>query len=499
MAEELLKETEGQAVAAWIEYLNQFRFQDMINNINENRVFNLANLKASLEIIEKHRDIIYEDVINKGAGRGGQKGMHGFIAEIAEVGVSKAREKVKGIDLQYEWVNDNGPADLIRNGVEIQQKFVNAGGHLSLEAVKKHLAKYPEYIQDGHKYQIPKDHFEKIKEYLNMPQDVANRMSTENGDFSLRQWKEVNEFCKEYNITSKNIDKNDFLEPSKLEYRKVQKGTIDSTLDNEKKELKNVSKKITQDSAEEIKVAHKASFGEGIKVATFAAVSEGAVTFVATLTSKAKEKKGIKNITKEEWEEIFSKTGISGLKGGARGITVYALTNLANSPAAVANAVFTASLGAAEQIHLYREGKISEQDFLINSEMLYLDASVSALSSIVGQVVVPVPVLGAIIGNTVGTLVYKTTKGYVYSKEEQLIKQYLEELKQIDELLDEDYKECVELLNEEMEEFLSLLELAFSPDIDICFKGSIDLAISMGVPTEEILDTKEKVDDYFMN
>lgn len=499
MVEELLKETEGQAVAAWIGYLNQFRFQDMINSINENKVFNLANLKASLEIIEEHRNIIYEDVINKGVGRGGQKGMHGFIAEIAEVGVSKAREKVKGIDLHYEWVNDNGPSDLIRNGVEIQQKFVNSGGHLSLEAVKSHLAKYPEYIKKGHKYQIPKDHFEKIKEYLKTPKDVANRMSTENGDFSLRQWKEVNAFCKEYNITSKNIDKNDFLEPSKLEYRKVQRGAIDSTLDNEKKELKDTSKNITKDSAERIKEAHKASFGEGIKVAFFSATSEGAVTFVIALVNKVREKKGIKNITKEEWGEIGSNTGISSLKGGARGITVYALTNIVNSPAAVANAVYTASLGAAEQIHLYREGKISEQDFLINSEMLYLDASVSALSSIVGQVVVPVPVLGAIVGNTVGILVYKMTKGYVHCKEEKLIKQYLKELKQVGELLAADYKECVELLNKEMEEFLSLLELAFSPDINICFKGSIDLAITMGIPIEEILDSKEKIDDYFMN
>ena len=35
--------------------------------------------------------------------------------------------------------NNNGPVDLIRNGVCIQQKFVQTGGHFSLNAIKDHL------------------------------------------------------------------------------------------------------------------------------------------------------------------------------------------------------------------------------------------------------------------------------------------------------------------------------------------------------------------------
>lgn len=57
------------------------------------------------------------------------------------------------------WVNDNGKVDLIRDGIDIQQKFVNAGGRFSLGAVAEHLHAYPDFVQNGGKYQIPSDHF----------------------------------------------------------------------------------------------------------------------------------------------------------------------------------------------------------------------------------------------------------------------------------------------------------------------------------------------------
>lgn len=71
--------------------------------------------------------------------------MHGFIAEVAEVGVRNARNLVNGMPADTEWINNNGPADLIRNGIQIQQKFVQSGGKLSLNAVEEHLRKYPDF------------------------------------------------------------------------------------------------------------------------------------------------------------------------------------------------------------------------------------------------------------------------------------------------------------------------------------------------------------------
>ncbi|MEZ5199856.1 MAG: hypothetical protein R2742_00555 [Micropruina glycogenica] len=60
-----------------------------------------------------------------------------------------------------------------------------------------------------------------------------------------------------------------------------------------------------------------------------------------------------------------------------------------------------------EQANQLRRGFIDELGFIENSEIVALEAAVSALSSFVGQALIPVPVLGAVIGNTVGTVMYK--------------------------------------------------------------------------------------------
>lgn len=49
--------------------------------------------------------------------------MHGFIAEVAECGI-ESREQILGKAPKYIWINDNGPFDFVRDGIEIQQKFV---------------------------------------------------------------------------------------------------------------------------------------------------------------------------------------------------------------------------------------------------------------------------------------------------------------------------------------------------------------------------------------
>ena len=66
-----------------------------------------------------------------------------------------------------------------------------------------------------------------------------------------------------------------------------------------------------------------------------------------------------------------------------------------------------------------RKGNISENDFLWNSEILCLDVTVSALSSFVGQAAIPIPVLGAIIGNAVGMFLYQIAKDTLARKEQQ--------------------------------------------------------------------------------
>lgn len=156
-----------------------------------------SNLNEAMATINETLNKISVNIVNNGKGRGGVTGMHGFIAEVSECGIGNAREQIVGKVPIYKWINDNGPDDLQRGNILIQQKFVNSGGHLSLCAIRQHFNQYPDYLDKNKVYQIPKDHYDKIKWLLSIPEEKANKMPTSTGEFSLKQWKEVHKFFEE--------------------------------------------------------------------------------------------------------------------------------------------------------------------------------------------------------------------------------------------------------------------------------------------------------------
>lgn len=480
-AEKIVKSSQEQAVASWINYLNQVR-QEVLSREQKNLENALGTIKETLETISK-------DIINNGKGRGGEKGIHGFIAEVAECGIGNARSLIEGKAPIYKWINDNGPEDLQRGTILIQQKFVNAGNHLSLQAIRNHLKHYPDYLDKGGIYQIPSDHYAKIKELLSISKEQAYKMPTDTGEFSLKQWKEVHVFFEKGDVSI------DSIEPSALDYKSVQRNTYENTLDAEKQSLK----ERNRERSKQAEKASKPSLKQGLKATAVAAVVEGGMSFCIDVVKKRKEGKKYRDFSEDDWKEIAGDTGVGLLKGGVRGVSIYLLTNYSATSSAVASAVVTASFGVAEQAHLYRSGKLDEMAFLVNSEMLCVDAAVSALSSFAGQVLIPVPVLGAVVGNAVGTMLYQISKDNLSAKEQKLIEEYLDEIEGLNDELQNQYKAFLDELTYDMKLFMDILDRAFAPDVRIAFSGSVELAKEMGVPVDEILDSKEKIVSYFMD
>ena len=484
-AKKMIKSGQEQAVASWINYLNQVRLDRLMEALQKEEL----NLNEAMSTISETLKTISRDIGNNGKGRGGQYGMHGFIAEVTECGIGNAREQIEGKAPIYEWINDNGPEDLRRGATLIQQKFVNGGGHLSLQAIRMHLNAYPDFLDNGGVYQIPEDHYEKIKWLLSISEKEASKMPTSTGDFSLKQWREVHEFFKNGDIP---LDK---VEPSKLKYSEVQKGTYEQTFLKEKDSLR----KRNQERKEQAYNKSKPTLSEGVKATAAAAAIEGAMALCQEIAEKRKSGKKFNAFDEDDWKEIAATTGKGTLKGGIRGASIYTLTNFTATPAAVASAMVTATFGIAEQAYQLKQGNVDEQRFVENSEMLCLDASVSALSSFAGQVLIPVPVLGAVIGNTVGTMMYQIAKDNLSAREQKIFEEYAEAVRQLDVSLQDQYQEFVDEIGKDTKLFMELLNRAFAPDIRVAFEGSIDLAKSCGVPVDEILDSKEKIASFFMD
>lgn len=481
---DLAKTSQEQAVAAWVNYLNQLRLDNLLSTFRQQDV----NLKDALASVDEAIRKIDLEVVT--ANRGGVKGMHGFIAEVAEVGVGNARSHILGKGAVYQWVNDNGPVDLVRGGVAIQQKFVAAGGRFGLGAITKHLEKYPDFVSSCGKYQIPSDHFDMIRKLHDMPREEAATLLARSGDGpSFRDWQRVQAFFREGSVGIET------LEPSALDYHEVQRGVYESTLGAEKDALRSTDQAQRNHAYQ----ASRPKLEEGAKATLVAAAVEGGTAFVIKVVQKRREGKKLKDFTADDWIEIAVETGLGTVRGGVRGLSIYSLTNFTATSAAVASSVVTAAFGIAEQANKLRRGEIDELEFIEAAELVSLEAAVSGLSSFVGQALIPVPVLGAVIGNTVGMIMFSAVSSSLSRREAELITRYLEEQRVLDAHLAAQYQDLVNQLDASMADYLTVLERAFSPDVEVALLGSVDLALTLGVVADDVLDSEQKTFAYFLD
>jgi hypothetical protein len=309
---------------------------------------------------------------------------------------------------------------------------------------------------------------------------------------SLKDWKHVQDFFKETGLKLSD------LEPSHLSYDDVQRNTIHATLEDEKAELRRTNRERHEKADEAAYQKSKPTLGEAAKATAAAAAIESGTAFVMAVAAKRKEGKKLKDFDGSDWSEIGAKSGVGFAKGGIRGASIYTLTNYTATSAAVASAIVTSSFGIAEQAHQLRMGQIGEIEFIENAEMLCLDSSVSALSSFIGQALIPVPILGAVIGNTVGNVMYQTAKDCLSEKEQALIEAYAREQRELDAKLEAEYGKLLDSLDRGLTRYIALLNRAFDPDPALAFEGSISLARELGVPDDQILDLREKAMAYFL-
>lgn len=188
----------------------------------------------------------------------------------------------------------------------------------------------------------------------------------------------------------------------------------------------------------------------------------------------------------------------SGFNGGIRGVAVYGMSNFTATPAAVASALVTATFGVLTEAGRLKAGTINQEDFLINSEIFCLDAAVSAVSSILGETLISIPVLGAIIGNMAGMFLYGIAKNAMSEEEQRVILRYNQNKTALEETLALQYRLLMEQIEEEIKRFDSLVEWAFSEDANIAFEESIKLAEHCGVRQDRILRKKSDIDEYYL-
>lgn len=86
----------------------------------------------------------------------------------------------------------------------------------------------------------------------------------------------------------------------------------------------------------------------------------------------------------------------------------------------------------------------------------------------------------------------------LYSREQEIISQFIELQHQMDDEMECKYTGFLEELNKQSEQFYSLIKNAFAPNFREAFLQSVLLAKAAGVTQEEILSSSDDIDCFFL-
>lgn len=411
---------------------------------------------------------------------GNMKTKHGEIAEMLEVEIGNAHDHMQGVfprwNIDKDAIGRTGAVDYVFIDFNVQSKFCN-GANNSLDAILKHLDTYPDFGQKGF-YQIPKDQYATIQKILQG--DSVGEISAKTANAIKAKIDLV------VQKTGKPIE--GILHPSRFSYEDVQLGRVDAVLNAEDGRIRNEHttkiETIHKDASKKIADAEKIvkpSLEESLKYSFISGVISGAAEAGTCIYGKIKSGKKITDFTGSDWKDVVIDFGKGGVKGGASGMSIYWLTKITNSPASIAAAMTSATIGIGSLAVDYKRGKITKDEFIGGAYSLSYETSIVAVGAIVGQIVIPIPVLGAMLGSTISKVAYDLTKNFFEGQENALVKEMEERYNAVEKRMKEDlsnYDNVINVFYKTLNVLISSSEqydcFALMNSISLCEKLGID-------------------------
>lgn len=414
---------------------------------------------------------------------------HGEIAEQVEVGVRNARQAIaEGLQDEsafratFNGVGRIAPEDYLIDGVEVQSKFIN-GINANLEHVLKHLDKYPTFADDRGFYHIPKDHWQTIRDVLD------GKPNEELSDKTLRAIREKVAVIEQQ--TQRTFD--DVVRPGVSDYAEVQLGKIEDTLNGHDRALEE------QNDARKsfIYKEHQPSYEEAMRVISMGAAFGGAFALGSGIYRQYRDGKNLfkGDFTAEDWQALgldtFKGAAVGGISAGA----IYTLTNYAAMNAPFASALVTATKGVGSLALSLQRGEIDVDTFTDLGLIVCAESAVVGAMSVAGQALIPVPVLGALIGSLSGKFLVSVAKN-LDAASAQILQQRMEAFQH---RLDEFERQTLDRILAEFTALGELTAAAFNAANNRqLLEASITLAQAYGVDEAKIIKNAGGLDAFMM-
>ncbi len=485
-----------QGLAAWIDQLNQARRAPLFAS--------LSALQAALDGQERafvaawaELAWVQEQISTPEHILGSAATKHGEIAEIAEVGLRRAFDVLRQQPPSAVWnaTDRLGPADYHISGVAVQSKFIN-GINSGLKHMLDHAARYPEFgTHDGAYYHIPSDQHAAIQRVL----------ANEPTEFSARTIATIKAQVAELEV-SKNRSFSDLVRPAAHTYADVQQGRIQQTLTQHEQRLSAEHQSLKQQIAAEHKKSIEATQAQSAptlaqlgQVALVGSAVGGGVQITGMVYQKwAREHKSPLQLSAADWQEI-SVGGLAGAAaGGISAAALYGLTNYSALSAPFAAAVVSAGRGVSSLLHQYQQGSIDLDTLVDLSFVTTAEAGIVALGAALGQSLIPLPILGALVGSVAARLISGLAQQQLTEHAEQLNQRVEAQLQQQLASLNAAQRLRLAHIEADILRIGDLTTAAFdlARNAELLLLASIQLAEAYAVPTDQIIRSSADVDAY---
>ena len=216
--------------------------------------------------------------------------------------------------------------------------------------------------------------------------------------------------------------------------------------------------------------------------------------------------KKVKEFDNQDWVEIANKVADLGILADGRQYTEFVFTLYSNyiklsvslnedmlSEEKKAN-ILNLSDQIIELNAQLEDGVIKEPDYVDKCLWISFEAIIKLISIYSTRMMSPE---FADLIQAASNFTVQYARLTIYSKEQALLQEYIEHQYVLDEELKEKYDKYVLELEEQTQQFKNVLNKAFDPEFKNLLENSVNLAREAGVNKDEILDSMDKIDDYF--
>lgn len=414
---------------------------------------------------------------------------HGEIAEQVHVGVKRAFDVLQGQSpsATFEGVPRTGSVDYIDGGIDVQSKYIN-GIRNTLDHVLEHAEKYPDFAQGNGVYNVPSDQADQLEQ--------LRRTGAIKG-LSEKSARTIQDKLDEIQAAS-GRNPEAIIEPGEATYAEVQKGKVHETIENREQRL--------SEKNEELKEAAKVDQGSSLSglgtAVAMGAASGGGVRLAQSLYVKWKDGKNVfhGDFDAADWRDVGVGTAKGAGGGAIAGGTLYLLTNATDLAAPFAGSLVSGLMGVGELLLQYRQGDITADQFVEMSQLVVADAAIVGLASAVGQAVIPIPVIGAMLGSLAGKLVASALKDALGQRESDLISKLKAFEEKAYSALDAEFKAFIDRLDQYFGNLERIGQIAFNESVNTSLRlsASADYALAVGVEQRMVIHTTDNLDAFML-